>query len=73
LVGFANATLRQNLETGARLARSKSPMEALAAQAAHATALAQNFIAVSLKLMELGLSSASWLPSYWSRPRSEAQ
>ncbi len=57
MIGFASATFRQNLETGARLARCKSPMEALAAQAAHAMALAQNYIAVSLKLMQLGFSA----------------
>ena len=73
MVGFASATLRQNMETGAKLARCKSPAEVLAAQAAHATALTQNFIAVSLKLMQLGFSGASWLPSYRSRPRTEPQ
>lgn len=60
MMSFASATLRQNMETGARLARCKSPMEALAAQTAHAAALTQNLFAVSLKLMQLGFSSASW-------------
>ena len=59
-MGFASATLRQNLETGAKLARCTSPMEALAAQTAHAAAITQSFIAVSLKLMQLGFSTASW-------------
>ena len=68
MMNFANATLRQNMETGARLARCKSPMEALAAQTAHAAALTQNLFAVSLKLMQLGFSSASWTtlrPESW--------
>jgi hypothetical protein len=69
VAGFASATLRQNLETSARLARCKSPMEALAAQAAHATAITQNFIAVSLKLMQLGLSPASSAPIRRPEPR----
>jgi outer membrane biosynthesis protein TonB len=60
MMSFASATLRQNMETGARLARCKSPMEALATQTAHATAVAQSLFAVSLKLMQLGFSSASW-------------
>jgi|GEM_PF-3092101 hypothetical protein len=57
---FATAALRQNLETSARLARCKSPMDVFATQAAHATALAQSFFSASLKLMQLGLSGASW-------------
>ena len=69
MAGIASATLRQNLETSARLARCKSPMEALAAQAAHATAITQNFIAVSLKLMQLALSPASWAPIRRPEPR----
>ncbi|MGH7125194.1 MAG: phasin family protein [Stellaceae bacterium] len=60
MMGFASATLRQNLETSARLARCKSPMEVLAAQTAHAAALTQSFIATSLKLMQSGFSSAPW-------------
>jgi len=62
LIGFASATLRQNIETGARLARCKSPMEALAAQTAHAAALAQNLFAVSIKLMQASVAPASWTP-----------
>ena len=68
MIGFANATLRQNLETGAKLARCKSPMEALAAQTAHAAALTQTFIAMSLKLMQLGFSTASWASSRRAEP-----
>jgi hypothetical protein len=60
MMGFANATLRQNLETGAKLARCKSPLEALAAQTAHAAATTQNLIGVSLKLMQLGFSTGWW-------------
>src|SRR5262249_27906459 len=60
IMGLASATLRQNLETGARLARCKSPMEVLAAQTAHAAALTQTFFAASLKLMQLGWSGAQW-------------
>ena len=60
MAGFASATLRQNLEMSARLARCKSPMEAFAAQTAHAAALTQTFIAVSLQLMRLGFSTANW-------------
>jgi hypothetical protein len=63
MMGFASATLRQNLETSAKLARCKSPMEALAAQTAHAAAIAQNFTAISLKLMQLGFSTAWWASS----------
>jgi hypothetical protein len=44
-------------------------MEVLAAQAAHATAITQNFIAVSLKLMQLGLSPASSAPIRRPEPR----
>ena len=57
---FAAATLRQNLETGARLARCKSPMEVFAAQTAHAAALAQSFFAVSLRLMQVSPYARSW-------------
>ena len=63
MMGFASATLRQNLETSAKLARCKSPLEALAAQTAHAAAIAQNFTAISLKLMQLGFSTAWWASS----------
>jgi len=71
MVGFANAAMRQNLETGAKLARCKSPMEALAAQTAHAAALTQTFIAMSLKLMQLGFSTARWASSRRAAPRPE--
>jgi hypothetical protein len=60
LMGFASATLLQNIETSARLARCKTPMEILAAQTAHATALMQSFIAASLKMMQLNLSGVRW-------------
>ena len=60
MMSFASATLRQNMETGARLARCKSPMEALATQTAHATAVAQSLLVVSLKLMQLGFTSTNW-------------
>ena len=60
MMSFASATLRQNMETGARLARCKSPMEALATQTAHATAVAQSLFVVSLKLMQLGFTSTNW-------------
>jgi hypothetical protein len=63
MMGFASATLRQNLETSAKLARCKSPVEALAAQTAHSAAIMQNLIAISLKLMQLGFSTAMWSPS----------
>jgi hypothetical protein len=72
VAGFASATLRQNLETGTRLARCKSPMDVLAAQTAHAAALTQNFIAVSLKLMQLGFSSARWTSIRKPQPRADA-
>jgi hypothetical protein len=62
LMGLASATLRQNLETGARLARCKTPMEILAAQTAHATALTQSFIAASLEMMRLAMSGDRWAP-----------
>ena len=68
MMSFANATLRQNIETSARLARCKSPMEALAAQTAHAAAVAQNLITVSLRLMQLGLSPESWTALQRSGP-----
>jgi hypothetical protein len=67
MLGFANAALRQNLETSARLARCKSPLEVVAAQTAHAAALTQSFIAASLKLMQAGLPGAPWTP--W-KPRA---
>ena len=57
---FAHAAMRQNLETGARLAGCKSPVEILAAQTAHAAALTQSFFAISMRLMQLSLSSAAW-------------
>ncbi|HKX11119.1 MAG TPA: phasin family protein [Stellaceae bacterium] len=60
LMGLASAAMRQNLETGARLARCKTPMEVLAAQTAHATALTQSFIAASLRMMQLSLSGVRW-------------
>jgi hypothetical protein len=60
LMGFASATLRQNIETSARLARCKTPMEILAVQTTHATALTQSFIAASLKMMQLSLSGVRW-------------
>lgn len=60
LMGLASATLRQNIEAGARLARCKTPMEVLAIQAAHATALTQSFIATSIKMMQLSLSGTRW-------------
>ena len=60
LLGLAGAALRQNLETSARLARCKTPMEILAAQTAHATALTQSFIAASLEVMQLSLSGVRW-------------
>ena len=60
LMGLASAALRQNIETGARLARCKTPMEVLAAQTAHATALTQSLIAASLKMMQLSLSGVRW-------------
>ncbi len=62
MMSFASATLRQNIETGARLAQCKTPMEALAAQTAHAAAITQSFIAASLKLMQFGLSGVRWPP-----------
>jgi hypothetical protein len=70
MLGFASAALKQNLETGARLARCKSPMEIVAAQMAHAAGLTQSFIAASLKLMEAGLPGAPWTP--W-RARADSQ
>jgi len=60
IMSFANATLRQNMETSARLARCKSPMEAIAAQTAHAAAITRSFIAVSLRLMQLGFAPVAW-------------
>ena len=60
LMGLASATMRQNLETGARLARCRTPMEVLAAQTAHATALTQSLFAASLKMMQLSLSGVRW-------------
>jgi len=72
VMSFASATLRQNMETGARLARCKSPMEALATQTAHATAMAQSLFAVSLKLMQLGFTSTSWASSRSPERRPEA-
>src|SRR5262249_8779877 len=60
MVGFASAALRQNLDLGARLARCTSPMEAFAAQTAHAATFAQNLFVVSLKLMQLGVAAAAW-------------
>jgi len=72
MMSFANATMRQNIETGARLARCKSPMEALAAQTAHAAAVTQNLFTVALRLMQLGLSPASWAAIPRSGPRGDA-
>jgi len=72
MMSFASATLRQNMETGARLARCKSPMEALATQTAHATAVAQGLFAVSLKLMQLGFTSANWASLRSPERRPEA-
>ena len=60
MMSFASAALRQNMETGARLARCKSPLEVLAAQTAHAAALAQSFFAISMRLMQLSLSAEAW-------------
>src|SRR5438477_13001972 len=60
MMSFASATLRQNMETCARLARCKSPMAPLAPQTAHATAVAQSLFVVSLKLMQLGFTSTNW-------------
>jgi len=60
MLGFANAALRQNPETGARLAQCKSPLEVVAAQTAHAAALTQSFIAASLQLMQAGLPAGPW-------------
>ena len=57
---FARTAMRQNLETGARLAGCKSPVEILAAQTAHAASLAQSFFAISMRLMQLSLSTATW-------------
>lgn len=57
---FAHAAMRQNLETGARLASCRSPAEILAAQAAHATALTQSFFAISMRLMQLSLPPETW-------------
>ena len=71
MAGFASATLRQNMEMSARLARCKSPMEAFAAQTAHAAALTRTFIAVSLQLMQLGFSTASWASLKGPAPRAE--
>jgi hypothetical protein len=73
MLGFASATLRQNMETGAKLARCTSPMEVLAAQTAHAAAVTQSFIAVSLKLMQLGFSTASWASTRRFERRAEPQ
>jgi hypothetical protein len=70
MLGFANAAFRQNLETSARLARCKSPLEIFAAQTAHAAALTQSFIAASLKLMHAGSAAAPWTP--W-KPRAGSQ
>jgi len=71
MMSFANAVLRQNIETSARLTRCKSPMEALAAQTAHAAAVAQNLINVSLRLMQLGLSPVSWTALQRSGPSTD--
>jgi len=72
MMSFANATLRQNIETSARLGRCKSPMEAFAAQTAHAAAVMQNLITVSLRLMQLSLSPASWTALKRSGPPADA-
>jgi hypothetical protein len=72
MMSFASATMRQNMETGARLARCKSPMEALATQTAHATAMAQSLFAVSLKLMQLGFTSTNWASLTSPERRPEA-
>lgn len=72
MLGFASAAFRQNLETSARLARCKSPIEAMATQTAHAVALTQSCIAISLKLMQLGFSSASWASTLRPEPRTDA-
>ena len=72
MLGFASAAFRQNLETSARLARCKSPIEAMATQTAHAVALTQSCIAISLKLMQLGFSSASWASTPRPEPRTDA-
>ena len=69
IAGLASATLRQNLETGVRLAQCKSPMDVLAAQTAHAMALTQKYIAVSLQLMLLGFSTASSVSIQRAEPR----
>ena len=57
---FAHAAMRQNLETGARLASCKSPADVLAAQTAHAAALTQSFFAISMRLMQLSVSAGTW-------------
>jgi hypothetical protein len=48
-------------------------MEALAAQTAHAAALTQTFIAVSLRLMQLSFSTASWASIRQFDRRAEPQ
>lgn len=70
MLNFATVALRQNMEAGARLARCKTPMEALAMQTAHAAALTQSFFAASLKLMQFGLPGAPWAGL---KPRNDAQ
>ncbi len=70
MLGFANAALKQNLETGARLARCKSPLEVIATQAAHAAALTQSFMAASLKLMQASLPATRWTPPWNPRASS---
>jgi hypothetical protein len=70
MLGFANAAFRQNLETGAQLARCKSPLEILAVQTTHAAALTQSFIAASLKLMQASSPVAPWA---LRRPRDGSQ
>ncbi|HLJ18656.1 MAG TPA: hypothetical protein VKU84_00575 [Stellaceae bacterium] len=61
MMSFANATLRQNMEAGARLAQCKTPMEALAIQTGHLATLTQSFYAASLKLMHADWAGAPWL------------
>lgn len=71
MMSFATAALRQNMEAGARLARCKTPMEALAMQTAHAAALTQSFFTASLKLMQVGLPGAPWAGLL--KPRNDPQ
>ena len=66
VVGFANARMRANIETGETLRHCTSPAEILETQAEYARTAAEQYLEAPIRLMELAAKAgAGWAALPW--------